>query len=68
MAVIETKESNRDIPTRATSGLSMRISGGDVDPREPLIEINYHLARRILTEKQASYLPYRVRTAVAAQS
>jgi len=50
------KSSNRDLLTDSTSGLSTRLSSGELDPREPLLEINRSLLRRALRPAQAAYL------------
>jgi hypothetical protein len=56
VAFIEIKEINRDLLMHSTSGLSLRLSRGELDPREPLGEINHYLAYRELTDKEAAYL------------
>ncbi|MCC6477486.1 hypothetical protein IT157_10575 [bacterium] len=56
MSYIVVKESNRDILTHDTSGLSVALARGALDPRAPLIEINSCLARKKLNERQTAYL------------
>ena len=56
MSLVEIKESDRNLLTHTTSGLSVKLSAGKLDPREPIAEINHYLARRKLTQKQDEYL------------
>ena len=56
MALIEIKTSDRNLLTHTTSGLSIQLSSGKLDPREPLAEINHYLTRRKLSDQQIAYL------------
>lgn len=56
MPLVEIKTSDRNLLTHTTSGLSVKLSAGKLDPREALLEINHYLAHRKLTNKQAAYL------------
>jgi deoxyribodipyrimidine photolyase len=56
MALVEIKESDRNILTHTTSGLSVRLSSGKLDPRDVLKEINNNLSSRKLKIKQVAYL------------
>ncbi|MBU0692713.1 hypothetical protein KKH18_12995 [bacterium] len=56
MALVEIKNSDRNLLTHTTSGLSVQLSSGQLDPREPISEINHYLARRKLSDRQTAYL------------
>jgi deoxyribodipyrimidine photolyase len=54
--LVAVKSSNRNLLSDSTSGLSVKLSSGKLDPREALSEINRTLSRRSLATTQRNYL------------
>lgn len=54
--LVEIRDCDRNLLTCQTSGLSLELSSGRLDPRDVLREINGCLARRKLTAGQTAYL------------
>ncbi len=56
MPLLEIKTSNRDLLTDSTSGLSVALAAGKLDPRAVLRELNGYLEARRLQPREQVYL------------